>query len=123
MAAKEAKLTMFVGRGELTADELLVAYSHFLATGASRLTLWDLSAATLNQFDGQGIRRMARTVAQAAKGRRPFGKVAIVCGRPADFGKARMLGTYLSVEGHPVRFEVFTDLDSAKAWLTGEHHA
>jgi hypothetical protein len=52
------------------------------------------------------------------KERRPPGKAAIVCCQPLDLGIARMMATYLSMEGYPARLQPFMDLSSATAWLS-----
>jgi hypothetical protein len=82
MVAKDAELTTFVGRGELTADELLAAHSHFLDTGASRLTLWNLAAASLKRIDVRALRRLAGPSCWGSKnGDRP--------GRPQSYAASR----------------------------------
>jgi len=120
LLAKEAELTTFVARGALTAEELLDAYTCFLNREPSPFVLWDLTDATLTQIPVDAIRRVAKTVAELAKGRRPAGRSAVVCGQLVDFGLARMLTTYLSFEGYPVQLQAFTDRTRARAWLMDE---
>jgi hypothetical protein len=120
LVPEEAELTTFVAQGEMSAEEWFTAFSHFLDAGATRLTLWDLSKASLAQVDPESIRSLARRVAHAGKGRRPPGKAAVVCGQPVDFGMARMLAAYLSIEGYPVEMAIFSSVESARAWLVGD---
>jgi hypothetical protein len=121
IVSRQPKLTTFVVQGELGFDEVIVTYAHFLGRGASRLTLWDLSAATVGQMDAESIQRLAQMAALLGKDRRPQGKVAVVCGRPSDLEMARVLARQLSVEGYPARLAAFTDLNSAKTWLRDEN--
>jgi hypothetical protein len=116
----EAGLTTFVGQGEMTAEELFTAFSYFLDAGATPLTLWDLSRACLAELDPESIRTLARKVAHAAKGRRPPGRTAVVCGRRLDFGMVHMLAAYLSIEGYPVEMATFTSMESAKTWVLSD---
>jgi hypothetical protein len=109
-----------VGHGEVTPGEILAVYADFLGGRPGRLALWDLSSATVAKIDSEGIRDLAKCMAQMGSGRRHGGKTAIACSRPLDFGLARMLATYLSLDGLPVEIEVFRHLDSARAWLTDE---
>ena len=120
LVGKEAEVTAFVAEGELSATEVLGAYSEFLEGGISRLALWDFSRATLRRIDSEGIRDLARKVVQVNRGRRSAGKTAVVCGRLVDFGTARMLATHLSIEGYPVEVVVFMDKTAAMAWLAEE---
>jgi hypothetical protein len=112
----DADLTTFVAKGEMSAEDVFTAFSHFLDAGPTRLTLWDLSSADLG-VDKESVKILASRVALAARGRRPPGKTAVVCGRPVDFGKVHLLAAYLSIEGYPVDVATFTEIDAAKAWL------
>jgi hypothetical protein len=109
----------FVGQGEVNPGELLGAYSDFLNGGPTRLALWDLSSATLARIDSPSIQDLAKCMAQMAKGRH-VGKAAVACSRAVDFGLARMLTTYLSIEEFPAQVAAFQDAESARAWLTNE---
>jgi hypothetical protein len=121
MLSKEEGLSIFVAEGEMTVDELLGAYSHFLETGFSRLALWDLSRATVGSIDIHSTWELAKRVAKAGKDRRPAGRAAIVCGEVVDFGLARMLAICLRYQDYPVMVEVFADRATARSWLLSEH--
>lgn len=120
LQAKEAELTTFVARGELTKEELLDAYASLLNGEPSPLVLWDLTDATLARVRAGDMPLVAKAVAELARGRRPMGRSAFVCGRLVDFGLARMLTTYLSLSGYPTQLEAFMDGTRARAWLRGE---
>ena len=120
LCVKDDGIAAFVGHGEVTPGEILDVYTDFLNGRPGRLALWDLSSATMARIDSEGIRDLAKRVAQLGSGRRDGGKAAIACGKAVDFGLARMLATYLSLDGLPVEIGVFADSDSARAWLTDE---
>jgi hypothetical protein len=101
----------------MSAEDVFMAFSHFLDAGPTRLTLWDLSSADLGVVGKESVKVLASRVALAARGRRPPGRTAVVCGRPVDFGKVHLLAAYLSIEGYPVDVATFTDIEEAKAWL------
>jgi hypothetical protein len=44
----------------------------------------------------------------------------MVCGHALTFATARILATFLEIEGHPRRVAVFPDMKTAKAWLTDD---
>jgi hypothetical protein len=117
---KEPDQTTFVAEGALSADELLTAYSHYLAAGPSHRTLWDLTSARFVQIDAGAIRGLARRIAEAGRGRRPAGRAALVCGPAVEGEMARLLATYLSIEKYVSEVAVFADADSADTWLKGE---
>jgi hypothetical protein len=114
----DADLTTFVAKGEMSAEDVFLAFSHFLDAGPTRLTLWDLSSADLGVVDTDSIKVLASRVALAARGRRPPGRTAVVCGRSVDFRKVHLLAAYLSIEGYPVDVATFTEIDAARAWLS-----
>jgi hypothetical protein len=113
-------IATFVAAGELTSDELLEAHRTCVDWAPLVLALVDLSSATLARIDGEAMRQLARRAAQLGIERGVRGRVAIVCARDVDFGMARMFSTYVSLYSHPLRFEVFPGLNSARAWLAGE---
>ena len=117
---KEAELTIFVAQGEMTAGGILAALFHSLDTGTSRLTLWDLSKASLADMDSDALRTLARRMAQVSMGRRPPGRAAVVCGRLVDFETAHRFATQLATEGYPAQLAPFMSMELAKAWLTND---
>jgi len=120
LVAQDAELSTFVAQGALSPDEILKAYSVVLNSSPTRLTLLDLSSASLAHISGDSMRELARRVAELGKKRRKAGRTAIVCSRDVDFGMARMFSTLASLEGHPLKFAVFPGPNSARAWLRGE---
>jgi hypothetical protein len=115
-----ADLATFVAVGDLGPDELFDAHRALVESAPTLLALVDLSSATLSRIDGRAMRQLAWRTAQLGKQRRARGRVALVCVRDVDFGMARMFSMLASIEGHPVRFEVFPGPHSARAWLAGE---
>ena len=118
--ASDAEISTYIGQGEVSLSELYVAYSAFLTSTPTRLTLVDLSSARLPPIAFRTIHSLATRVAQLGRRRRRGGRSAIVCGREPDFGLARVFVSLVSAAGDPVRFAVFGRLNLAKAWLQGE---
>jgi hypothetical protein len=116
---REGGLTIFVGQRDLSADEVFAAYEELLERGATPLVLWDLTHATLNRVDAEAFRELAKRVAEAGSERRGRGKTAVVCGQLVDVGLVHMMGTYLGLLHYPVMLKVFSDRESAMAWLKG----
>jgi hypothetical protein len=117
-ATQEGQLTVFVGWGELSPDEILGAYADFLRTGPTPLVLWDLSAATLTRMHTEDIHAFAERATQWHSVGRQGGKSALVVGsRDLQFGVARMLSTFLSLKGYPVKVETFRSRKEAQPWL------
>jgi phosphoribosylformimino-5-aminoimidazole carboxamide ribonucleotide (ProFAR) isomerase len=116
----EGELAVVVAEGDLDVDDLITAYGDYLRSDAARLTLLDLSGASLSQIDAVTLRTVAQRVAELGKGVRSKKARSAVLARPVDYDLIRMLTTYLIVEGHPVRVAAFTNRDEAKAWLVGD---
>jgi hypothetical protein len=115
LEAKEAELTKFVARGGSPGrsyDPRLPA-----ERGPSPLVLWDLTGATLVRVRAEDVLSWQGR-GGLARGRRSMGRSAFVCGRPVDFGLARMWTTYLSLNGYP-RSSGLHGQHSGEAWLLG----
>jgi hypothetical protein len=116
--AKDARLSVFIGWGQLTPDELVEAYADFLETGPTPLVLWDLSSASLAGMRSEDLRAVAKRAAELATDRRPPGRSALVVGpRDVEYGLARMLSAFLAFEKCNLDVEAFRAVDDAKAWL------
>jgi hypothetical protein len=114
---RDAGLTIFVARGELTPADVLAAYEIFLRRGPTRLVLWDVSAASVASVPAEDVRILAGQLARMGMAQPNHGKTAMVCGNAVTYGMARMLGTFLEIEGFPGRVGAFRDLRTARAWL------
>ena len=64
-------------------------YADFLSGRPGRLALWDLSSATVAKIDSEGIRDLAKCMAQMGSGRRHGGKTAIAAGLWTSAWRAR----------------------------------
>ena len=67
LGQKSAKLSILVGRGEVTSAELLEAYKSFLDSSPTPLALLNLSAASLARIDAEGVRALAERVMEMAR--------------------------------------------------------
>lgn len=124
LRGREAELTTFVGRGDLSIPELLEAYSSFLLRVPSQLVLWDFTEAKLTgERDDLAMWRLAVMAVRLAKGRRTTGRTAIVCSCPEDLNHAGTLRTYLRIAGYPVLVKEFVDVEMARSWLMEEPRA
>jgi hypothetical protein len=117
LTASDPGALTFVGRGELTVDEILAAYELFLdmATPTAGV-LWDLSLATLAAIPMAEFRALAERMAKMGAACRG-GKAAVVCSRDVDFGIARMLQGLIADSGHRAQVAVFRELAEARVWL------
>jgi hypothetical protein len=116
----DAQISTFVAHGQLTPADVLAAYDDFLRGAPTRLVLWDLTSATVTTITSGELRDMAKRLTQLAAECPTPGKTAIVCGPQVNFGMARMLEAFLSMERFPGGLEVSSDPHSALAWLTGK---
>jgi hypothetical protein len=115
---KDDQLSVFVGHGLLTPDELIGAYANFLDAEPTALVLWDLSSASLAAMGSEDLLRLANRAVRLPTDRRKRGKSALVVGADAtELRIGRALLKLLSFERYPVRVEIFQSVDEAKAWL------
>jgi hypothetical protein len=119
LVLKSARFSSYVGSGELSADELLEAYSAFLDSSPTPLTLVNLAAASLERIDAKDIEALAERMMDTGKGRWQ-GKAAIVCKRSRGFSLAYLLVTLLDLMGHPAHLAVFSGPNAARRWLRGQ---
>jgi hypothetical protein len=117
LTAQDDQLSTFLARGQLTSDELAAAYADFVRSAPTPYELWDLSSASLAALHTEGIHRLAQQLAEMAKDRGKGGKSALVCTRDLEFGMARMLAIFLSMEEYSLEVQVFRSVRDAKAWL------
>jgi hypothetical protein len=116
LTASDPGALTFVGRGELTVDEILAAYKLFLDMASPTAgVLWDLSLATLAAIPMAEFRALAERMAKMGAACRG-GKSAVVCGRDVDFGIARMLQGLIADSGR-AQVAVFRELAEARVWL------
>jgi hypothetical protein len=120
LLVQDALLSTFVAEGELTPAEVLAGYDDFLVRGPTRMVLWDLTLATVAGVPTDDVRSLAKELAHLGREHPNCGKTAILCADSLNFGMARMLGTFLEIEGFPGKIGVFRDVKTAKAWLTDD---
>jgi hypothetical protein len=120
LLGQDALVSTFTAQGELSRAEVLAAYDDFLARGPTRLVLWDLTLATVARVPTDDVRLLAKQLARMGEEHPSRGRTAILCAEGLTFGLARMLGTFLEIEGFPGKVGVFRELKTARAWLTDE---
>lgn len=107
-----------IGRGLVTVDELVesledVAGRPDYHPGMKSLT--DLRNC-FHQLTAEDMRRIAEVLIKHRE-RHANAQAAIVVSKAVSYGMSRMLQIHLDVEGLPVGFAVFYDIDEAKEWL------
>jgi len=117
--ADDARLTLVVASGDLQPAEVVLALSTAVEAHAQRPVMWDMTAARLSSLSSDDVRRVAQQALGSLATLCACGQAALVCSEDADFGVARMLATYVSLEGCPLQIGVFRGTDEAKRWLLG----
>jgi hypothetical protein len=109
-------LTVFVVVGELTAEEVFRAVESFYADDPTGLVLWDLSNGSTAAISAADIRWIVRASAGMV-GKRQQGKTALVGAKDAQYGLARMYGTFAEIQGLPAQYMSFRTRAEAEQWL------
>jgi len=81
-----------------------------------RLTLHDLTSAP-GRVDADAMRDLARQLGEVGRRHPMRSRAAFVCSREPDYLIVRSFTTAALIEGHPVRFAIFAERESAQAWL------
>lgn len=113
----EQGLTLVNVTGQLTTDEIL-AYSKVLHGQplVTRLSLWDIRAATMDDTNAMKFRRLEHRMQDVVKNRRD-GKTAIVTESDLIYGFGRLYSSYAELNAAAVRYRIFRSMDKALAWL------
>jgi hypothetical protein len=107
-----------IGRGLVTADEFVESLEDVVGSpeyhpGMKSLT--DLRD-TSHELVAEDIRRIAENLVTNRE-RHVDAKAAIVVSKAVSYGMSRMLQIHLDLEGMPLAFSVFYDMDEAREWL------
>lgn len=110
----EGQLTTFKAEGMLSLDEIKQAISAYYQGDVTRMVLWDLRNASLNNLTSQDVQSLVKFLEQRGSVRQG-GLTALVATEDAEFGMLRMGEAYAN--GVPFRLGVFRSLDKAHEWL------
>ena len=103
---------VFTVKGFTDALKAVLAHQDFQA---GMPCLWDCREATVGDLGSSDIRDIGATMEESAS-HRGHGKTAVVTGSDVMFGMARMYD--LATESkRPNPFQVFRDIEQARAWL------
>ena len=111
----ENQLTTFRAEGALSLDEIREAISVYYQGDVTRLVLWDLRSASLNNLTSQDVQSLAQFLEKHGSVRQG-GLTALVANEDAEFGILRMGEAY--ADGVPFTLGVFRSIDQAREWLT-----
>lgn len=109
-------LTLVKVKGGITVKDFLTWGAKFASGTVTELVLWDLLGADLSKLSRDEIRFIAtrkKGIAYLSKG----GKIALVLGKPCDFGVGRMWGACNETAEMPAEIRAFRTIDDAKKWL------
>lgn len=112
-------LTVFVGSGELTFEDQMVALREFYGNEPTAHVVWDFRGIEGSRITPAQLRSIVAFVAEQ-RDKRPGGKTALVSGTDLDFGLSRMSQAYADSARVEWTIEVFRTMDEALAWLTEE---
>jgi hypothetical protein len=111
-------LTIFVGVGSITKDEIIEAVRAFYGQKHTMKVLWDLREADSSGLSSENVKQIAEVLNDYG-GAREGVQTAIVTPVNVTYGLSRMLISYLdSKEPHLyVPMNVFSSLEAAQSWL------
>ena len=112
----ENELTTLVATGPVISGELGDALRQFYADNPTRLLMWNMSSAQLDEVNAGRLRTFIRQAAQMGT-RRSGGRTAIVAPQDLAFGYGRMSEAFMSAEDAPFDFRVFRTEAETRAWL------
>lgn len=116
MIDTDKDLTVFEVRGDLTAEEIMRYSSEYYQTRPTKLVLWDCSSGSVKNITSKEFRQIAEKMKKIAE-KRVGGKTAFVGDVTADFGMGRMYEAFAEIEGLPVEYRTFKNLEDARKWL------
>jgi hypothetical protein len=111
-----SKITAAIGRGRVTARELLAALHTFYDNAPTLLALCDLSDADLSSLSTEELVRIVQFTERRAEVRRG-GKTAITAPGDLEYGMARMYEILADAAAHPVAIRAFRTQEEALQWL------
>jgi hypothetical protein len=115
------QLTSFVGKGELSFEEISKNIECFYDNDPTANVLWDLSEALASNITPSQVNQIANMLKKLRDKKRD-GKTAIVSPIDSTFGVARMLQTLTEVPDVPemIDMRVFREMNEALQWLNEE---
>ena len=113
-----SKITTAIGRGRVTASDLLAALHAFYDNAPTLLVHCDISDADLGSLSTEELSRIVQFTERRAEVRRG-GKTAISATRNLEYGMARMYEILADAYAHPVMIRAFRTREEALQWLRG----
>jgi hypothetical protein len=111
-----SKITAAIGKGRVTANDLLAALRAFYDNAPTLLALCDLSDADLSSLSTEELARIVQFTERRAEVRRR-GKTAITAPGNLEYGMARMYEILADAHAHPVTIRAFRTREQALKWL------
>jgi hypothetical protein len=112
----ESDITIHTVSGPTTSHELLDAIRAFYDGKPTRLSLWDMSEASLAETTTEDIKAVIQGGLPLIRGREG-GKTAIVAPEDLAYGLARMYQAFTELEAVPFAHMVFRSKQEALDWL------
>lgn len=110
--SRENELTLFVGRGSLTADDFIAALENHFADRPTNNVVWDLCGSDLSNIDVDALNRMSDYAFRfAAKRRNP--RTCFTVKQEQERYLMKLYSEISALRGSPVRYDCFGSLREA----------
>ncbi len=115
------ELVEFVGSGDLSVDDIIVASSAHHTKTPKKCALWNLLGARVSSFRADNFQKVATKGAELARLRGPGARNAIVISNQTERQLLQAYGNMASAVS-PVEHEIFYGRDEAIAWLKSSNN-
>lgn len=113
----EHNLLLIKVRGELSTKEAINFAIKSYTKHPKPLVLWDLTEASLSKIKKDEIITLADQI-KNVRTNSARGKAAFVTHATGDFGILRMYEAYAELKNDLIEYEIFYDIQAARAWLS-----
>lgn len=112
------ELTIFTVEGKVNLEELMVQYiAYYEAPHPAINVVWDFRSSNGAEIiTKENVEEFASVPVRYVH-KRPTGKTAYVVRSKLGFGLARMLSSYVEIEGLGIMTEAFKEMDGALEWI------
>lgn len=111
--------TIFRVTGEVTANEIIMQASQYMASEQTDTAMWDFTQAIrvkISTIEMQGLANSLKTVSSDGKVR----KIALVGAKNINIGLGKLFAAFAHMANLPNNYKVFRSLTNAERWLENE---
>jgi len=112
----DGDVLVFVGTGDVSAEDLVTAISDHYPTRLLKHAIWDFSECTLDNLTTESIMKVMSHAQEHMKARQG-GKTAIVGRRDLEYGLGRLYSAVVDHSANSVLTSVFRTRQEAEEWL------